>query len=316
MRKLREGERISSEGTDLVEVMRRLEVPESTRNRWRHRYGGMDVSQAKRLKELEMATSRTVSADPSVRADTPNATSRRRLFGIFGLKRLPFMVSTVVLLLTLFSAAPSAGDVPGSDADVPDPDPVEDARVESSDEALEADASFLSDRLDVPREGTRQQLAYQQAVGTMIGDLPEDVMETAYAGGRFDPHSPDTVTLFFKGEVPAEVREAVSAAGVPGVELQGGMRFSLEELRRRSQAVHAALADLGFREFSTGIEIATQRIKIEAVDFPGAPASGGLASTLVSLLTDPNRQDPLQITPDELVIVIHPEGTTLTKPEG
>jgi len=37
-----------NEGRDLVEVLRHLEVSESTWNRWRHRYGGMDVSQAKR----------------------------------------------------------------------------------------------------------------------------------------------------------------------------------------------------------------------------------------------------------------------------
>ncbi|GIU91618.1 MAG: transposase [Acidimicrobiia bacterium] len=58
VRKLREGERMLNEGGDLVEVLRHLEVSESTWNRWRHRYGGMDVSQAKRLKELEVENAR------------------------------------------------------------------------------------------------------------------------------------------------------------------------------------------------------------------------------------------------------------------
>ena len=58
MRKLREGEGLLNEGKDLTVVLRRLEMSESTWNRWRHRYGGMDVRQAKRLKELETENAR------------------------------------------------------------------------------------------------------------------------------------------------------------------------------------------------------------------------------------------------------------------
>ena len=35
VRKLREGERLLNDGTDLVEVLRHLEVSESSWNRWR-----------------------------------------------------------------------------------------------------------------------------------------------------------------------------------------------------------------------------------------------------------------------------------------
>ena len=54
VRKLREGERLLNEGKDLTEVLRHLEIAESTWNRWRNQYGGMNPSQAKRLKELEV----------------------------------------------------------------------------------------------------------------------------------------------------------------------------------------------------------------------------------------------------------------------
>jgi len=47
-----------NEGKDLTVVLRRLEISESTWNRWRHRNGGMDVKEAKRLKELETENAR------------------------------------------------------------------------------------------------------------------------------------------------------------------------------------------------------------------------------------------------------------------
>jgi transposase-like protein len=53
VRKLREGERLLNEGKDLTEVLRHLEITESTWNRWRNQYGGMKADAVKRLKELE-----------------------------------------------------------------------------------------------------------------------------------------------------------------------------------------------------------------------------------------------------------------------
>jgi putative transposase len=40
VRKLREGERLLNEGQDITEVVRHLEIAESTWNRWRAQYGG------------------------------------------------------------------------------------------------------------------------------------------------------------------------------------------------------------------------------------------------------------------------------------
>ena len=58
IRKLREAERMVSEGKTLAEVCRQLEVVEATFHRWRNQYGGMKADDAKRLKALEMENGR------------------------------------------------------------------------------------------------------------------------------------------------------------------------------------------------------------------------------------------------------------------
>jgi len=58
VRKVREGERLLNEGQDLAEVLRHLEITESTWSRWRNQYGGMKAEEAKRLKELERENAR------------------------------------------------------------------------------------------------------------------------------------------------------------------------------------------------------------------------------------------------------------------
>ena len=58
VRKLREGDRMLNEGKDITEVVRHLEIAESTWNRWRSQYGGMKANEAKRLRELENKNSR------------------------------------------------------------------------------------------------------------------------------------------------------------------------------------------------------------------------------------------------------------------
>ena len=58
VRKLREGDRLLNGGKDLAEVLRTLEVSESSWNRWRNQYGGMKATEAKRLRELESENAR------------------------------------------------------------------------------------------------------------------------------------------------------------------------------------------------------------------------------------------------------------------
>lgn len=58
VRKVREGERMLGAGSDLTEVLRHLEITESTWHRWRRAYAGMSASDARRLKELEAENAR------------------------------------------------------------------------------------------------------------------------------------------------------------------------------------------------------------------------------------------------------------------
>jgi putative transposase len=71
VRKLREGDRMLNEGTDLTEVLRHLEVSESSWHRWRAQYGGMKTDDVKRLRELERENARLkkVVADKSLEID-------------------------------------------------------------------------------------------------------------------------------------------------------------------------------------------------------------------------------------------------------
>ena len=58
IRLLRQSEVLSSEGRNLSEICREIGVTVNTYYRWRKEYGGMQVNQAKRLKELERENSR------------------------------------------------------------------------------------------------------------------------------------------------------------------------------------------------------------------------------------------------------------------
>ena len=58
VRKLREAEFLISQGNTIAQASRLLGITEQTYYRWRKQYGGMQVSQAKRLKELESENAR------------------------------------------------------------------------------------------------------------------------------------------------------------------------------------------------------------------------------------------------------------------
>lgn len=53
IRSLRQAEILLGQGKTIVEVSRELGVSDATYYKWRKEYGGMQISQAKRLKELE-----------------------------------------------------------------------------------------------------------------------------------------------------------------------------------------------------------------------------------------------------------------------
>ncbi len=58
IRMLREAEVYVSQGKSIAQVSRELGIAEQTYYRWRKEYGGMKVSQARRLKELEQENAR------------------------------------------------------------------------------------------------------------------------------------------------------------------------------------------------------------------------------------------------------------------
>ena len=58
VRKVREGERMLGAGSDLAEVLRHLEITESTWHRWRRACAGVNASDVRRLKELEAENAR------------------------------------------------------------------------------------------------------------------------------------------------------------------------------------------------------------------------------------------------------------------
>ncbi len=58
VRKLREAEVLISKGNTVGQASRQLGVTEQTYYRWRKQYGGMQISQAKRLKLLENENTR------------------------------------------------------------------------------------------------------------------------------------------------------------------------------------------------------------------------------------------------------------------
>jgi len=58
IRYLRQAEVLSSQNRSTSEICREIGVSENTYYRWRKEYGGMRVTQAKRLKELEKENSR------------------------------------------------------------------------------------------------------------------------------------------------------------------------------------------------------------------------------------------------------------------
>ncbi len=62
IRKLRDADRMLSEGKEIGAVCRALEVSEATFHRWRNQYGGMKGNEAKRLKELQIENRRLKKA--------------------------------------------------------------------------------------------------------------------------------------------------------------------------------------------------------------------------------------------------------------
>ena len=69
IRLLRQAEVLSSQGRNVSEICREMGVTVNTYYRWRKEYGGMQINQAKRLKELEHENSRLKRAVANLTLD-------------------------------------------------------------------------------------------------------------------------------------------------------------------------------------------------------------------------------------------------------
>lgn len=69
IRHLRQADVLSSQGKSVPEISRETGVSENTYYRWRKEYGGMQIGQARRLKELERENARLKRAVADLRID-------------------------------------------------------------------------------------------------------------------------------------------------------------------------------------------------------------------------------------------------------
>lgn len=69
IRKLRQAEVHLHEGKSISDVCRSLGISDATYYKWRKEYGGLQVSQAKRLKELEKENNRLKKAVADLTVD-------------------------------------------------------------------------------------------------------------------------------------------------------------------------------------------------------------------------------------------------------
>lgn len=69
IRNLRQAEVMLHEGKSITEACRALGISDATYYKWRKEYGGMQVSQAKRLKELEQENGRLKKAVANLTVD-------------------------------------------------------------------------------------------------------------------------------------------------------------------------------------------------------------------------------------------------------
>jgi putative transposase len=69
IRKLRQAEVLINEGQSISEICRTLGISDATYYKWRKEYGGMQMDQARRLKELEKENNRLKKAVANLTVD-------------------------------------------------------------------------------------------------------------------------------------------------------------------------------------------------------------------------------------------------------
>jgi len=180
--------------------------------------------------------------------------------------------------------------------------------------------SFLSS-LTVVQDGegltdgvVLDRLTLQTAVDDLIAALPEEVIASSFASHMMNhTETSSGAIIFFKGEVPSEAQDLLDAAGLVGVELRGGLEYTLDELISRQNQIHTAVVALGFTQVISGIDVETQQITLEVSQRADLAALRGpaLVAAIAIQLADAPPSLRIQLGPDELRVVEYPPGTTL-----
>lgn len=198
-----------------------------------------------------------------------------------------------------------ADELPAAD----DPHPVDDAKVLSGDEAYREDAEEISSSTGRSPEEVVGLLRFQEAVQSFIGSLSPQVLSTTYAGAAFS-FPDERATLYFKGDVPDEIRERRDNAGLTSLDLVGGMESSLEELIALQNAVHDIFVGLGFTEVVSVFDVRSQVIGVDVAIQSARPALQGQA--LRDEVLRAARSQGLALRAEKLEIVEYPAGQPLT----
>jgi hypothetical protein len=193
----------------------------------------------------------------------------------------------------------------------------------SAAEALKQDTELLAGKYGLTAAQVAQRLDLQAAADGLRSSWSQQVLVDAYAGGIMDSSSDGPrAILYFKEAVPQVVRSQLADSGISGVELRGGQRYSWTELVARANALHDAVAALGFDEIVSTVDVATQRIVVELALRPDRPALRGTALrealVIPSTAADPDGR-PVAVdtaglaTTGDIEIIERPAGTSLSR---
>ena len=144
-------------------------------------------------------------------------------------------------------------------------------------------------------------IAWQQGFGRFVQELRETYSDEYAGGGILGDEGPRNVFVAFRNAVPQEVRDDPRLQYLD-VEFREGTGFGEAELIEQATEAHYAMVDSGFTEVSSGPDIQTGVIRIEAVRRP-IDRDKTAAEIITSL--------PSSLRADNIVIVFYPEGTVL-----
>jgi hypothetical protein len=137
------------------------------------------------------------------------------------------------------------------------------------------------------RGWTLEQARADRDVAERLGRVQEQVASQApdaFVGGVLSSAPGGTATLLVKGKANEVVRKAVADAGIP-IRIADGQPYSLKELSERSMLLQKQLTALGYRDFSTAVDVTNARLLAAVTSRSGLPASlSALTAALPSQL--------------------------------